>query len=1062
MDVPVLTIRLFGGLQLVYGDEPWTELTAPRQQSILAYLLLHRDRPQTRSRIAFQFWPDRSEKQALTNLRKLLHHLRRALPEIDRYLVIQRNAIHWRPDPTCEVDVWLFEDSLRLAEKAYHAGDSVKQQNALVEAIAQYSSALLPGLYEDWVLAYREQLSDQYLQSLARLSDLFEVQGDHRSAIQYIERLLRQDPLHEESYRRLMQLYAGQGNRAAALNVYQTCETTLARELGVEPAQETREVFESLLEIGQRALSPDRLPSQVAPFVGRELQIEQLLSMLADPDVRMITLAGPGGIGKTSLSVQVALHCRAEQPLAFPQGIFFVSLDGIENAAQLPARLAEAAGFTFLPDADPLVQLGDFLRDRDALLILDGFEGLLSGADQVAGILEATRKLKLLFTSRERLKLQEEHVFKVDSLSYPPSADGKPDTPVSHPFDYSAMRLFEQRAQQVRPDFTLSAQEAPWVARICQIVEGLPLGIEIAASWVRSLTCQEIADEIARDLDFLTSRLQDRPPHHRSLRAVFDRAWSLLSQQEQDVLGGLSVFRGGFDREAARQVSGATVHTLADLVDKSLLRWNPAGRYEVHDLLRVYAAERLGESLGSQRAVSAAHGHYYAGYLAKRGSALEGSGQQAALREIAGELHNVRSAWDRAVEAQSLADVEGMAVTLYRFYDLQSWFAEGYESLAAAAGRIGAWADPAPPIYWNVLARASALYYRLGHYARAEADLDRCRAAFNRLADRPEQAFVMYFLGNVALRIGRYRKAQEHLNESLDMYRELDDRRGIAEVLHSLGEVLRLTGEYSPAVEKLSESLAIRRALKEPLAIAEALNNLGLVYIPMGRYDEARACLTESLEIRQELDDRWGVAKATNNLGLLAARTGDYENALASYQQSLEIRRDIGNPFGIALAVSNLGSVLTELGRYEGARQALWEGLVLHRQIDDQRGIALALHRLGVLAAEVGDRMEGEKRYLEAMDTALKIDGQPMVLDAMTALAQLWIQEGEPGKALVLLAVAMEHPATAQSTRQVAEGLWVQASGHVESAAGSEARAQGQLLGLEGLAARLLAELSQE
>jgi predicted ATPase len=578
---------------------------------------------------------------------------------VGEHLLITRAEAAFKRDSAYWLDVAVF--------RAAVADSPGKELEGLHNAVELYQGDFLEGFYapealafEEWMLGQRSFLRGLMIQALHTLVVKHLEREEYAPGIDYANRLLALEPWREETHRHLMILLARSRQRSAALAQYETCRRILADELGVEPMPETTALYQRLKAAASPP--PHNLPPPPTAFVGRAAELGEIARYLHKPGAQLLTLVGPGGIGKTRLALQAAARCvepGAAFETEFADGVFLVSLAaGDAEPGERPtllAALADALQFSFQGPVHPQAQLLNYLREKQMLLILDNFEDLVTEARQLGDILRLAPGIKLLVTSRVRLNLREEWALEVNGLDYPPAADPLP--PHDAADAYGAIALFGQQARRARAGFALTEANFPEVVRICRLVEGAPLGIELAASWLRVLSCREIADEIEKGLDFLTSALQNVPERHRSLRAVFDHSWNLLSPPEQVLFRQLSVFQGGFPRDAAAQVVGASLPLLAGLADKSLLRRNASGRYEVHELLRQYAEEKLRLLPEEHERVHDQHCRYYAELLSQHKTQLKGEAPQAALLALSAERENVRAAWNWAVEHRKVAEL---------------------------------------------------------------------------------------------------------------------------------------------------------------------------------------------------------------------------------------------------------------------------------------------------------------------------------------------------------------------------------------------------------------------
>ncbi|MEJ2210597.1 MAG: tetratricopeptide repeat protein [Anaerolineae bacterium] len=1057
-----LRLTLLGGLQIGQGGAPVSGFVSSKVQALLCYLAVT-GRPHLRPALAGLLWGGMSEESANTNLRQALSNLNKLVGE---HLIVDRGSVALDLQSAVWLDVEVFERGIEGAlrgDARRGAGPARRPTpqaiGALAETVALYRGEFLAGFhvrdalaFEEWALVQREQLRELALQALQVLTDHHAARGENAQALTYGARLLALEPWREDVHRRMMLLLARSGRRSAALAQYQTCRTVLAEELDVEPMAETTALYERI-----RALSARRvdLPAQPTPFVGREEDLAQITGCFDGPDCRLLSLVGPGGIGKSRLAIEVAAS-RAD---AFLHGVFFVPLAGVEAPGRLVSALAEALGFSFYGRQDPRAQLLEYLRDKELLLVLDNFEHLLIGEDdagvEVAGmltdILEEAPRVKLLVTSRQRLNLRWEWLYDVRGLSCPP------ETAASPADGYGAVQLFVQVAGRIRPGFSL-ADEWPAVARICRLVEGMPLALELAAAAARALPCPEIAAEIEQDLDVLAASLHDLPERHRSVRAAFEGSWRLLAAEEQQAMGRLAAFRGGFDREAARAVAGAPRAMLDALAEKSLLRRTPSGRYELHELLRQFAAERLAEEQDEDARARARHAGHYAGRLQAWQDLLHGDGQRAALSEMALEMENVRAAWKYAVERQQADLVSRSLEGLYRFYDLRGRFQEGGVAFALAAA---AWRGPADPGSAHLLARLEvrqAMFeFRAGRYAAAQELAARSLKPLRRLGDAGEEALALSILGALAEEQGEYDRARTHYESALDLYRQAGDGRGQARTLDHLGDVARMVGAYDRAGAHYRDSLGLYQEIGDRAGIASALNSLGSDAGTRGDYEQARAYFEQSLALRRELDDRFGIAGASHNLGAVAYLLGDYEAARDLRQEALTICREIGFRWGVADALRHLGDAHRRLGQDAEARQLYEESLALKRELGHRRGLALVLSSLGSLEMDAGRLGRAREHLCRGLETAIEIGSPPVALAILADWIELLAHEGAHEQALELLALVLQHPATEQQTQDQARALAGGIESQLTAEAAADARQRGRAQTLEGAAGALLA-----
>ncbi len=617
-------------------------------RALLAYLVVETSQAHRRGVLAALLWPERSESNARANLSQALFNLRSVLGDrspvatpgrsdasqaLIPFLMVDGQMIQFSAAADYRVDVLSFLSLVRpCADHTHPPGTGCEAyMQRLGEAVALYRGPFLGDLaikdsvlYEEWAAVRREELHRQALESLSRLAAFHERRSEYERGLSHARRLVDLEPWQEEGQRQLMRLLALSGQRGAALEQYEACRRALAQELGVQPEQQAIALYEGIrngtttshpgttpqaptpvLNVARPAEHapvplPTNLPAQALPFVGRERLLDDVLTRLRDPTCRLLTLVGPGGCGKTRLAIEAGkrllgsgtpLDDAADGAYVPADGVFLVSLAPLYSPKTIVPTIAAAVGCS-LSGRDPRppeVQLLDHLRHKAMLLIMDNCEHLLPEMRLVSAILEAAPEVKVLATTRERLNVQGEHLLPVSGMDLPEVGGGGGRSAS----ECGVVQLFLQGAWQVRPGYEPDAEELEQIARVCRRVQGMPLAIVLATGWMVMLRPGEIDAQIARSLDFLSGGARNLPDRQRSVRATFEHSWRLLAPEEQSALAALSVCRGRCDYEAACAVSGATLIKVRALVDKSLLQMVAGGRFEMHELLRQYAAESL-------------------------------------------------------------------------------------------------------------------------------------------------------------------------------------------------------------------------------------------------------------------------------------------------------------------------------------------------------------------------------------------------------------------------------------------------------------------------------------
>lgn len=947
-----LKISLFGEFSLVFQGRPAPHFGGDRPISLLAYLLLHRQTAVSRQHLAFTLWPDSGDSQARANLRNLFYTLRQTLPAADTYLVADSMTLHWRTDADFSLDVAEFEAALAAARTAV---SDAEKMGWLETAVSLYRGDLLPGNYDDWIIPRREELRQAYLDSLHQLVQLREQSGDYRAAAGTSQRLIQNDPLDEPAYVQLMRLHALSGDRAGVRRVYEQCVNALRRELDVEPGPATEAAYEQLLRLeaapppaSQPApvpLRPLPLPTPATPFIGREAELAHIAELLADPSCRLLTIVGQGGIGKTRLALQTAV---GHQPI-FADGVAWVSLAHLQTPAQMAAAIASALNHRLSGEDSVEGQVLHVLAHKELLLVLDNAEHLLDAADFLSEIVAQTTAVKLLLTSRQAMTLQEEWRFDLRELPIPDAQSAEMLA------DKSAGQLFLQSARRAASTLILTEADYPAIAHICQLVGGLPLGIELAASWTRLLTCAEIAQEIEKGLDFLAVSVRNVPPRHRSLRAVFDYSWALLTASERHILARLSIFAGGFTREAATQVAGADLVQLSALADRSLVQRTTVGRYHLHNVIRQYAGDHLQADATAYEVTARGHSAHYLQWLADQDADLRGARQKEGLTAVAGELPNIRLAWQLALTQQEKELLRAAAFPLFYFYELRGLLQEGETTFRLAVESLpddGATGQIALCAMQTYLAY---LGFRQGKMALAETTLRQVVAALQTLSDDTLLSYSLCYMGLVEWSLGHFAEAVSCTQNSRALAAQQQDRWGVATAQVYLAMILYDQGQLPAALEQLIAVHPLAKTLGDPRLIANTLLIAGRTNLFLGHLAEAEQQLGECLARTQATHDPNSITYATLYLGIVKQAQGDVTAGRQLIEQSMASFAAINEMVGLERASVTLGFLEIDAGNFEAAQSHFLTFLRITQRIHSLRYILSAVMGTAVVQAHTGD-----------------------------------------------------------------------------------------------------------
>jgi predicted ATPase/class 3 adenylate cyclase/DNA-binding CsgD family transcriptional regulator len=759
------------------------------------------------------------------------------------------------------------------------------------------------------------------------------------------------------------------------------------------------------------------LPAQPTTLIGREWQVTNVGNLLGRGDVRLVTLTGPGGCGKTRL----ALHAAAELLDHFDDGVYFVALALTGDPTMVAPAIAQALGVKSNGGRALVDALKDYLAGQQILLLLDNFEQVLEAALLVGELLAAAAGLKLLVTSRSALRLAGEHEFPVPPLTLPDRSHLPQHDRLEY---YESVHLFVERAQAVRPNFALTRANAPAVVEICHRLDGLPLAIELAAARTRLFQPAALLKRLDDPLTLLTGGPRDRPARQQTLRATIEWSYDLLPAPEQRLFRQLAVFVGGCTLEAIEAICGresngehasglgrqavSVLDSVELLLDQSLLlQANGAGREPrlmMLETIREYALDTLSAS-GEAQAVQERHAVYYLALAESANSLLRGPEQGSRLAQLEVEHDNLRAAlaWYKTAEPEQGLRLAG---ALWRFWEMHSHLSEGRAWLRNMLEMNN---GSSAQLRARTLHGAGVLAHQQGDYGQAVTFLEESQALFRDLDDDAGAAHTLRALGLVAGFQGKEDAARQQLDESVALFRVIEHTWGIADALHVLGHVTLDEGDAATAHALFEESLALFRETGDKRNIAQLLKDFGLIASLQGEHVEARALYEESLALSRAVEDTWHIAEALQRLGELARLRGEYERADTICREALEIWRKLGNKGGLAETLNLLGEVAQLRVDYEQARSFYGESLSLHRELGSKRFIAGVLHNLGKLAQLDGDYEQAAALYEESLALNKEIEYRPGIADCLVGLAAVAVAAGSATRAARLLGAAEPH-----------------------------------------------------
>lgn len=970
----MLEISLLGEIIIQSPGKPVIHIGSQKELALLAYLA-HTGQTANRETLADLLWEARSTSQSLSNLRTTLARLRK---QVGDNFIVTRKTVALTPPVHEQTDTVRFQAFVAAGE----GERSVTAVKRLKQGLDLYRAEMLAGFYlpnaprfNEWLIIEQERLHQTAMRGFRQLAGWQGEQGDYSAGVATAQRWIAFDPLDETAQQQLMRLLAYDGRASEALAVYEKCRHLLETELGMPPAPATTALYEAVL--AGSLLPPDttppplhNLPRPLTTLFGRKKEIEALNGRLLTPDYPLIAITGPGGIGKTSLALAAA-RVLAEARHPFKDGIWFVSLEVVEEGGpaevrnQVAALAGQAMGLYFHGEKDLWSQLTGHLSGKNLLLILDNVEQfLLTAADLALDLLAAGPGLQLLVTSRATLPLAASFSFPLSGLETPTGA-------TAEALQNESVRLFAERAARLPSPFRLEKQLAQ-VVEICRFVEGMPLAIELAAASLGRLMIDEIMPALSGNLQLLETTRRDLPARHRTLQAVFDYTWQLLDRREQILLTQITVFRGGFTRQAAEAVIDDRTAAIYKLQDHALLNRNETGRFRIHPLLRQLAQEKLNQpdmAAVAQQALNR-HAVYFTTLAQSFEKALQYGETHEAVQTLLKEQTNLRAAWHYAVQTGQWQLIANGLDSVSYFYRRQGFFSEATAQIETAVSALQEQLSqddvPLTSLLCRLLTARAFIYHSL--------------AEFDQGMKTAEQALQL---------------AQKLADPGL----EADARHALAKLHYR---------DHVQTIAQYEQVVALAQASGNSILEAEARSGIGSHQIWQGDLEQADQALHKALELCRALQYKPGEMMTLIRLGRLLTSREAYTETVPLEEQALQLSRQLDDIVAEALILSNMGVNFSLLGDLVASQRYQEKALAIYHRLNMPGQEQTNLGSLGALATRLGDYATAEKHLNEAMTLAEQVKDQFWQAWVKLNLADMWNERGQLEKALPLITAAYE------------------------------------------------------
>ena len=979
-----IALFCFGTPRLVIDGQPVPNLRR-KSLALLVYLAVTQSAP-SRETLAALFWPENDTSGAFAYLRRTLWELNHLIGDgiiesNQGHVTIKSGEIIWldvaelnrlvkhsEKQATTQDNLELFEQAERLYRADFLAGFNLPDSTS----------------FEEWQFFQKEELQRTYAKILDCLTANLRKNGAFRSAIEVAQCRLALDPLNEAIHLVLMQLHRLIGDRSAALRQYENCRQLLEKELGIAPQAEIQEYYnqiksgKGLVTLVDQTVGAEQatilnpksnLPMFLTPFIGRNRELADVENLLRDSAARLITILGPGGIGKTRLVTEAAARVQN----SFPDGVYFISLAGLLPGDSIMPEIEKVFHYTVREETGiPQQGIYALLRRSNALLVMDNFEHLVNpdNLNVILELLATTGGIKIIITSRASLNALGENLYPLSGLNAPDL--GKTNNPILFSEDrqdlqeFSSLELFTVTARRCKPEFLLDSENIVVVAQICELLEGVPLAIELAASWIDVLDVGEILTEIRHNLDFLEKHLHGLPDRQSSLRVVFNASWNQLSEAEQQVFQKLAIFKGSFSRHAAQIVAGASLSDLVRLSGKSLIQRVGNNRYAVHELVRQYAVERLIQSRSVWLEVQERYCEYYLDYFVRYPMQLSQDNQKDAVEQLLSEIDDIRIAWTSVVENQ---EYERLSPALYGLllFTFTHGYASGFAPILDETIKAIEKTGPAPelriPFVKIILLWVNAILEANFNYSLKR--LSYCLEMVRKENSGKELGIWYSLLGNCCYRFMDPLEGIRIQQESLQYLRESGSSQDIALALTMLVYSPDPTNPRSPeAIELVQEAIQRFEVANNPYGLAFSLQALANIHQINFEFEPAIDAMERTIQIYIALEDAGNIALSYFGLGMMWFGMGDFEKALQYFRRTQEIaQRDPALGWIRMFCLYWESIINVRHGDIPLARKQRSEILKYELQSNDHAALAWSYLELGDIERIAGNYAEAQRLF---------------------------------------------------------------------------------------------------